>query len=82
LERLAFCPKAIFLYNVEEQEDDSSKNVFGFPFDDDDQRTIGARRMHFVSQVGYKHVYTLLEKCVLWINSYGCGKDEKHLGLV
>jgi len=65
LESLAFCPTAIFLYNVKEQEDDSSKNVFGFPFDDDNQRTIGARCMEFVSKVGYKYFYTLLEKYVL-----------------
>jgi len=65
LEGLAYCPKTIFFYNVKEQEDDSSKNVFGFPFDDDNQRTIGARRMEFVSKVGYKHVYALLEKYVL-----------------
>jgi len=65
LESLEFCPNAIFLYNVKEQEGDSSKNVFGFPFDDDNQRTIGARHMEFVSRMGYKHVYTLIEKYVL-----------------
>jgi hypothetical protein len=65
MEILAFCLKAVFLYNLKEQQDDSSENVLGFPFDDYNQRTVGARRMEFVSKLGYKYSYTLLEKYVL-----------------